>query len=261
MKKKLLFLFLPLLSVLLISAYKKKVLPPGTVELSEGYYMDKMQISNAAWKEYVYWNKRTFGDSSVEYQTSKINYAGLQLNSALLELYYNHPAFDEYPLVIFNREKAKSYCKWRSDRVNELLYLQRNKKTSETKEEDNEIPQVFTYRLPTLQERSSIKAVPQKKIKRKLRSAQKWTNDETLNEKAAALKALIPFIDLHEKGQENELGILNLHGEVAEHVSDALIYIGDDGLNCIDDRDDDYAPPLYKKAFVSFRCVCEGKAD
>ena len=73
MKKKLLFLFLPLLSVLLVSAYKKKVLPPGTVELSEGYYMDKMQISNAAWKEYVYWNKRTFGDSSVEYQTSKIN--------------------------------------------------------------------------------------------------------------------------------------------------------------------------------------------
>lgn len=99
------------------SPYRKN--PAGTANIPglTNTFLDKTEITNISWKEYVWDVKETYGEESEEYQQSlpdaavwEMSYQG---DFATNQDYY------EYPVVGVSYTQAVAYCKWRSERVSE----------------------------------------------------------------------------------------------------------------------------------------------
>ena len=93
------------------------------------FYMDETEVSNQDYREYTHWLGRVYaGDQE------KINSAlpdttvwrrELAFNEPYVENYFRHPAYADYPVVGVSWEQATAYCKWRTDRVNEQILVER----------------------------------------------------------------------------------------------------------------------------------------
>lgn len=92
--------------------------PPGTMQLKGlDFYVDKTEIDNFSWVEYLYDLERKYGKNSYEYKSALPDsaiwhsvYSGKMLSP------FGEYAY--YPVVGIYYEQAKSYCKWRSEKVN-----------------------------------------------------------------------------------------------------------------------------------------------
>lgn len=92
------------------------------------FYMDETEVTNFDYLEYLYWQNRVHGgDNPVVYQKAlpdtlvwrnKLSY-----NEPYVLYYLRHPAYRDYPVVGVNWLQAAEYCKWRTDRVNEMIMI------------------------------------------------------------------------------------------------------------------------------------------
>ncbi len=92
------------------------------------FYLDETEVSNVLWREYVYWTGRVFGADFPEIVWSTLPDTNcwrdpLAYNEPYVEYYFRHPAYNFYPVVGINWLQATEFCKWRTDRVNELLLI------------------------------------------------------------------------------------------------------------------------------------------
>ena len=102
-------------------------IPAGTKVIIENLYIDNKEISNVDYREYMHWIGRVYGLNSNEFNAarpdttlwSKLDNKYYSLN----ELYYRHPAYQEYPVLGVSNNQAKKFAKWRSERVFELLLV------------------------------------------------------------------------------------------------------------------------------------------
>ncbi len=118
---------------------------PRTVSVSS-FYMDETEVANVDYREYTYWLQRAYGSDypNVVAQAQPdqtVWRKGLAYNEPLTQYYFNHAAYNKYPVVGVNWYQANEYCKWRSDRVNEYI-LQRNGALQKNPNQVNE--DVFT---------------------------------------------------------------------------------------------------------------------
>lgn len=98
---------------------------PRRVTVSS-FYMDKTEISNHQYNEYLWWLKRTFyADFPEVYRRALpdtlVWRKKLSYNEPYVEHYLRHPAYRDYPVVGVNWIQATEFCKWRTDRVNEMI--------------------------------------------------------------------------------------------------------------------------------------------
>ncbi len=91
------------------------------------FYLDKFEVRNVDYREYLYWTKRVFLDFPEIYQKALpdtlVWRERLAYNEPYLENYFRHPAYREYPVVGVSWLQADQYCKWRTDRVNEDILI------------------------------------------------------------------------------------------------------------------------------------------
>ena len=116
---------------------------PRRVTVSS-FYIDETEISNHNYREYLYWTKRVFGESYPEVHYNALPDTlvwrdELSFNEPLVETYFRHPSYDDYPVVGVSWVQANEFCKWRSDRVNEAILIERGvlNPNMEQKDEDN----------------------------------------------------------------------------------------------------------------------------
>lgn len=100
---------------------------PRQVTVSS-FYMDQTEVSNLDYLEYVYWLNRVFGKDCPERVTKALPDTTvwrnlLSYNEPMVELYFRHPAYRDYPVVGVTWLQANDYALWRSDRVNEKLLV------------------------------------------------------------------------------------------------------------------------------------------
>ncbi len=93
------------------------------------FYMDETEIRNVDYREYLYWISRVFIDYPEVYRKALpdtlVWRRKMAFNEPLVEYYFRHPAYSEYPVVGVNWRQATDFCQWRTDRVNEILLIDR----------------------------------------------------------------------------------------------------------------------------------------
>jgi len=116
---------------------------PRRVTVSS-FYMDETEVTNLDYREYLYWIDRVFGESYPEVYLTALPDTlvwreELSYNEPLVETYFRFPSYDDYPVVGVTWEQANEYCKWRTDRVNEMLLIEKGilNPNIEQKDEDN----------------------------------------------------------------------------------------------------------------------------
>ena len=134
----------------------KMMSPPGTIKVKANFFVDKTEIRNIDWREYMYWSKQFFGEKSNKF-LSTIPDTTIWKNEILernQKQYLRHSAFRDYPVVGVSYEQAVLYCKWRSDRVNEMEYIRKTGVPFSSIQDIQyeKIPKVYKYRLPTEEE-------------------------------------------------------------------------------------------------------------
>jgi formylglycine-generating enzyme required for sulfatase activity len=118
--------------------------PPGTVQINDTLFVDRTEIANVHWREYLFYLEnfdslnayRALPDTLVWRDTAAYN-------ESMVDSYFRFPGFNDYPVVGISYEQAVEFCKWRSDRVNELY--------SHVSEDKRPYKKV-TYRLLSKQE-------------------------------------------------------------------------------------------------------------
>ncbi len=100
---------------------------PRRVTVSS-FYMDESEVTNVHYREYLYWMNRIFGESFPELVTKArpdtlVWLEELAYNEPFVEYYFRHPAYNDYPVVGVTWLQANEYCRWRSDRVNEMMLI------------------------------------------------------------------------------------------------------------------------------------------
>lgn len=99
---------------------------PRRVTVSS-FYMDECEVANIDWREYLYWLRRVYPDNLEKYQQALpdtlVWRTELAYNEPWLKNYLRHPSFSDYPVVGVSWEQATAYCKWRTDRVNEQILV------------------------------------------------------------------------------------------------------------------------------------------
>lgn len=260
MKKLSLFAVIALVGLSSFVLNNKAKTPPGTNQIGTNLFFDHSEISNYAWKEYVFWNERSFGKDSKEYLNSlpdtEVWEAEVQQ-----ENYYTHPAFDNYPVVGISHRQAVSYCAWRSNRVNEMIYIKSNKKKVLENNPNPVIPEVYKYRLPTKSEWEQIANIAysekdKKKFKKKQKENMRMYN--VANAEASKDVEISYFTAEAETMLPNEKGIYHLIGNVAELVAEEGIVKGGSWRHKMEEVSVESSFVYEKPAdWIGFRCICE----
>ncbi|WP_207896654.1 SUMF1/EgtB/PvdO family nonheme iron enzyme [Flaviaesturariibacter flavus] len=113
------------------------------------FYMDRTEVANVHYREYLFWLNRIF--PADDPANKKILDAALpdtlvwrselSYNEPLVEYYFRHPGFNDYPVVGVSWKQAYDFCLWRSDRVNEGILMQKgyvnNKGIASQQQEQN----------------------------------------------------------------------------------------------------------------------------
>jgi gliding motility-associated lipoprotein GldJ len=92
------------------------------------FYLDRTEVTNLHWLEYVYWMKRVY------YKTYPHVYkkslpdtlawrTALGYREKYVTYYLRHPSYRDYPVVGVSWLQANDFCKWRTDRVNEAILV------------------------------------------------------------------------------------------------------------------------------------------
>ena len=93
------------------------------------FLLDRTEVSNVDYREYIYWLNRVYGQN---YPQVVRNAAPdtlvwrdrLSYNEPMVEIYFRHPSYNDYPVVGVTWVQANDYCSWRTDRVNELMLVE-----------------------------------------------------------------------------------------------------------------------------------------
>ncbi len=116
---------------------------PRRVTVSS-FYMDETEVANIDYREYLYWINRVFGESYPEVYRDALPDTlvwreELSYNEPFVETYLRHPSYDNYPVVGVSWIQANEYAKWRTDRVNEMILIEKGilNPNTEQKDEDN----------------------------------------------------------------------------------------------------------------------------
>ena len=240
--------------------------PSGTVKIKGNIYIDKTEVSNFDWREYVMWLEKTYGKTAMEYRNAlpdtlvwkeKESY-----NEPYTQYYYSHPAYNDYPVVGISYEQAVQYCKWRTERVKELF------ETKMLTDKKNVYPTNFEYRLPTKEEwEAAAKIGYSEKIQQQLNTKYKGQilanlkrNKEDNVVVAGNLAQNADIIAPVKSYWPNAAGCYNLIGNVAEMINQQGLAKGGSWMNepseVYIEKDLTYTKPT---AWLGFRCVAEIK--
>ncbi|MBQ8760842.1 MAG: SUMF1/EgtB/PvdO family nonheme iron enzyme [Bacteroidales bacterium] len=101
---------------------------PRQVTVSS-FYMDQTEVSNLDYLEYIHWLNRVYGSEYPEMVSRALPDTtvwrnSLSYNEPMVEVYFRHPSYRDYPVVGVSWLQANDYAAWRSDRVNEMLLVE-----------------------------------------------------------------------------------------------------------------------------------------
>ena len=130
-----------------------------TQQYVRSFFMDETEVTNVMYREYLFWLKKKFYKSDSE-EIRNIYFAALPdtlvwrnplgFNEDMVNNYLRHPAFNNHPVVGVSWVQAQNFSKWRTNRVNEKLLIDKGYLNEEAiKELHNDSTNVFGFNTLT----------------------------------------------------------------------------------------------------------------
>lgn len=96
------------------------------------FFMDETEISNLDYLEYVHWLELIYGKDIPDIVTGALPDTlvwrnPMAYNEPMVEVYFRHPSYRDYPVVGVSWVQARDYSIWRTDRVNEHRLIEAGK--------------------------------------------------------------------------------------------------------------------------------------
>lgn len=115
---------------------------PRRVTVSS-FYMDETEVTNLDYREYLYWLTRVFGESYPEVVQKSLPDTlvwldDLVYNDPFVNTYFRFPSYNDYPVVGVSWTQATAYSKWRTDRVNEMMLIEKGILNPNPDQKDNQ---------------------------------------------------------------------------------------------------------------------------
>ncbi len=271
---------------------KQKLTPPGTVWLKDNLFMDETEIYNFSYLEFLYWMYRKEPNKANTMLPDTACWKRADIGDAddIIKYYFRHPATRYYPVVGISYEQAVEFCNWRTDRVNEFLYIKENKlKHNADSNYAARAPKKVKYRLPTKEEWEYAAAAGldycnfpmgyerlTDKYNLPVSNTEEYYNYFNKDYAANSLGCNDTiFLDLPTEkvyfGKCNQYGLYNMLGNISEIITDNLVKglnfsmpiysIERDGeTDVVKAQSYDYKQSTkYKRpeSWIGFRCVCE----
>lgn len=271
--------------------------PPNGVWLRDNLFIDKTEITNSEWLEYMYWiDKHQPKNHFAVLPDTTLWRHPLAYSEPYVEYYLRHPAYRDYPVIGVSYEQAVAYCKWRSDRVNEFIYIREHKIKDWNADSIYPHPEVMRFRLPAKEEWEYAAAAGLEQDR------YPFGYESLLDKNNVPVSNVLEYSNLYNKTQRqsyrhaggyydnysyelvapvhaftpNKYGIYNMTGNVSEMIADSLFK----GLNYSTSLDgstfrnkpgdyirtdsipyscDNRFTFRYKepKVWLGFRCVCD----
>jgi len=220
MKKQLISIIVIAASLFLINAKSEKnhldasMIEKSVSPVSSNLYAGKYEVSNWLYRQFLNDLKAT--NRVEDFKIAQIDSLGWRLatsyNEPLVELYHRHPAYDDYPVVNISYEGANLFCTWLTEKYNSLPGRKFNS---------------IKFFLPTEQEWISA-------ARGKTGNAVYATGNSLKNKKGIPTANYIRtdirdttnaydgavFTAAVKAYWENDFGIYNMSGNVAEMISD-----------------------------------------
>jgi hypothetical protein len=100
------------------------IIPVGTVQIDSNFFVDKTEIRNLDYLEYLFWTKRIYGINSTTYKNALPDTTVWEDSTGYLKMeYLRMPLYKDFPVVGVSYKQAMDYSKWRSDWVFQLLLV------------------------------------------------------------------------------------------------------------------------------------------
>ncbi len=235
--------------------------PPNTVWINDNLFMDKTEIVNLSYLEYLHYINE---DSSYNYYQNQIPTNGVWMDkevpfsdSVKLSLSLGYLEYENYrflPVVGVSYQQATNYCKWRGKIATQNFVSTRDKKYR------------FEYRLPTEKEwekaaLSFIDTLNQDNTKygfdTSIISLSVFNLSEKLN-KSKNDSTPIPPIFYAYAEPTNLLGLHHTIGNVAEMIAEEGISKGGSWLHVpLQSTINERIRYKYPTSWLGFRCICE----
>jgi gliding motility-associated lipoprotein GldJ len=121
------------------------------------FFIDEAAVTNIVYREYLDDVQKNDADEVYDaaLPDEEVWVRALAFNDSLVKNYLRHPGFSFYPVVGVSWEQAEEFCKWRTNRVNQLIAENAGDKyDADDLDEDGALPvesglAVAAYRLPT----------------------------------------------------------------------------------------------------------------
>lgn len=223
------------------SSKKKDITPPGTVKLSENLFIDQNEVSQFSWLEYIYWIEKNNG------KTSKAYYAILPDSNIVSNESLHDPLNRNLPIVGITYLQAIEYSKWRSKRVNEFIYIQKNKIKYSPDSTYKNIPQIYNYRLPSEEEFNMAATV----------GFSEKTTKQMTKESRKRTRRGHPNVPKFNTNHPNMIGVFNIRTGINEMINKEGKYITIDMLSSNTLSKMILKPYLKPEKWLGFRCVCD----
>ncbi|MEM6771809.1 MAG: SUMF1/EgtB/PvdO family nonheme iron enzyme, partial [Bacteroidota bacterium] len=94
------------------------------------FFMDEAEISNSDYLFYLDWTKLSYGESYPEVYRNALPDTlvwrdELSFNEPYVQNYLRHPSTKDHPVVGVSWTQANDYSRWRTDRVNEAILIEK----------------------------------------------------------------------------------------------------------------------------------------
>lgn len=110
---------------------------PGTLAVNDTLRIDRTEVTNFHWLEYLHWLSNTYGPNSIEYRAALPDTVLWKYENEYLAKYANAylraPYYRNYPVVGLTYSQMTAYCNWRSDRVLEYILIHKGIISSQKK--------------------------------------------------------------------------------------------------------------------------------
>lgn len=98
---------------------KTNIIPACKPVQGDFLYLKETEVSNAEYKEFIQWLKTNSDTATVNrnHPDTLVWRSQMGYNEPFVHFYYQHPAYNDYPVVGISQNQAVEYCKWLRNRL------------------------------------------------------------------------------------------------------------------------------------------------